>query len=62
MRYVSYVDAVTDGVFGQYTARGVASRAAMIISAAERDPSPLACSGEQFADAGTLPNWVDLAQ
>jgi len=59
-RLVSYFDAMVDGVFANYQARGVASRADLSITAAERDASPLACTGETFAGAGTLVNWVTL--
>jgi len=59
-RFVSYFDALTDVLFERYASHGVTSRQAMVISAAERDASPLACVGEQFQDAGALPNWVEL--
>ena len=59
-RFVSYFDAMTDALFQTYSARGVASRSAMIVTAAERDASPLSCMGEQFLDVGSLPNWVEL--
>jgi hypothetical protein len=60
LRFVSYFDAMSDSLFQRYAARGVASRSAMIIGAAERDANALTCSGEQFQSAGTLTNWVDL--
>jgi hypothetical protein len=43
-----------------YAARGVLSREAAIISQAERDASPLTCTGEAFSGPGALPNWVHL--
>jgi hypothetical protein len=60
-RLISYFDAMTDGVFQPYQARGVASRSAMIITKAERDADPVPCVGEsQFTVFGTLPSWVTL--
>ncbi|MEW5916780.1 MAG: Ig-like domain-containing protein [Gemmatimonadota bacterium] len=59
-RYVSYFDAMADSLFQSYATRGVPSRGAMIIGTAERDSSPLTCSGEQFQSAGVLNNWIDL--
>jgi hypothetical protein len=59
-RLVSYFDAMTDDVFATYLQRGVASRVAPIISAAERNSSPLTCNGEAFAGTGALTNWIDL--
>ena len=59
-RLVSYVDAMTDSVFAGYQARGVTDRAALQVSATERDASPLTCDGESFANPGALPNWVEL--
>ena len=60
LRYVSWFDAITDDLMSAYTARGVSSRAAAIISRAERDASPLTCSAGAFGNAGSLPNWVTL--
>ncbi len=58
---ISYFDAMTDAVFAEYQARGVASRAAAIITEAERDADPVPCTGEQqFTVHGTLPDWVVL--
>lgn len=59
-RLVSYVEAMTDDVFAELVRRGVAARSALVISAAERDASPLVCNGEAFADGGTIENWVGL--
>jgi len=58
---ISYFDAMTDSVFALYLARGVASRAAAIITEAERDADPVPCVGEQpFTVHGTLPDWLVL--
>lgn len=59
-RMVSYFDVMTDAVFQAYVARGMQSRAEAIISRAERDAAPLSCSGDVFADPGTIPNWCVL--
>lgn len=58
---ISYFDAMTDAVFAQYQARGVASREAAIITEAERDADPVPCMGQgQFTVHGTLPDWLVL--
>ena len=59
-RLVFWFEAITHEVFQTYQARGVTTRARAIITKAERDASPLSCSGETFANAGTLPNWIGL--
>jgi hypothetical protein len=59
-KMVSYFSVLTDDVFRQYQARGLASREDAIISKDVRDAHPLTCSGETFADGGTLENWVTL--
>jgi hypothetical protein len=59
-RLVSYFDAMVDAVFANYQARGISSRAQLSITAAERDASPLSCTGETFLGAGTILNWVAL--
>jgi hypothetical protein len=59
-RLVSYFDAMTDSVFAGYAALGVPSRAALVISRAEREASPLECAGEAFLGPGALPNWFDF--
>jgi hypothetical protein len=56
----SFFDALTDEAFAPLAARGVVSRSALQISAAERDADPLACDGERFLSEGTLPSWVEL--
>ena len=60
LRYVSWFDAITDELMASFTAQGMASRSAAIISRAERDASPLTCSAGAFANAGFLQNWVTL--
>ncbi len=59
---VSWFEAMTDGVFAGYAARGVESRASAIITRVERDGDPLTCSGEIFTSSGTgaLPDWLAL--
>lgn len=59
-RLVSYFDAMAAPLFDRYRARGVTAKEAAVISRAERDADPLACSGETFTWRGTLPHWVDL--
>jgi hypothetical protein len=60
-RLISYFQVMTDGVFAQYAARGVASREAMIITKEQRDGDPVPCVGEsQFTVHGTLPDWFVL--
>lgn len=58
---ISYFDAMTDGLFAEYQARGIASRDAAIITEAERDADPVPCVNEQpFTVHGTLPDWLVL--
>jgi hypothetical protein len=58
---ISYFESMTDSVFAEFQARGVPSREAAIITAAERDADPVPCEGEaQFLVHGTLPDWLDL--
>jgi hypothetical protein len=58
---LSYFDVMTDAVFAEYQARGVAARQDMIITKEERDADPVPCTGEeQFTVQGTLPDWVVL--
>lgn len=59
-RLVSYFDVMSDSLFAGYQARGVDSRDEAIISQEDRDASPLTCSGEQYANAGVLDNWLIL--
>ncbi len=59
-KLVSWFDVMSDAVFQQYAARGVASRASAIITRAARDLDPLACDGETFTTHGTLESWLVL--
>jgi hypothetical protein len=59
-KLLSWFDVMTDGLFATYAARGVGSRAAAVITRAERDADPLTCAGETFTTAGTLANWLTL--
>ncbi len=59
-RLVSYFDAMSDAAFTAFQNRGAGSRGDLIVSRAARDGQPLACSGETFANGGTLENWVNL--
>lgn len=59
---VSWFDALTESALAAYTSRGLASRAAAIISRSERDANPLGCNGETFANRGTIENWVELGR
>jgi len=59
-RLLSYFDVMTDAVFQNYRNRGVGARSDLIISRAERDANPLNCSGDNFLNKGTIPNWVYL--
>ena len=59
-RLVSWFDVITEALFQEYRAAGVAARADAIISRAARDADPITCSGETFRMAGTLRIWVAL--
>jgi hypothetical protein len=60
-RLVSWFEVMTDELFAQLRARGLASREAAIISRAERDSDPLQCGdAEAFWGTGHLPGWVTL--
>lgn len=60
-RLVSWFDVITDDLFAKFRARGLASRAAAIISRAERDADPLTCNGDEaIQDSGRLSGWVTL--
>ncbi len=59
-RLVSWFHVMNDAVFATYRARGMTSRDQAVISKASRDAAPLSCTGETFANSGTLANWVDL--
>ncbi len=59
-KLLSYFDVMTDTLFAAYQSRGLATRSEAILSQEARDAAPLDCNGEEFADPGTLPNWVEL--
>jgi hypothetical protein len=59
-RLVSYFDVMTDSLFSEYQARGVASRSDLIISKEQRDADPLTCDGQAFLTFGTNTSWVTL--
>lgn len=59
-RLLSFFDCMNDALFSTYHSRGVASRAAPIITKEERDNDPLTCNGEAFEGPGNIPNWVYL--
>jgi hypothetical protein len=59
-RLVSYFDVMTDSLFSNYQARGVASRTNLIITKEQRDADPLTCDGQTFLTNGTLASWVTL--
>ncbi|WP_374433780.1 hypothetical protein [Inhella sp.] len=48
MRHVSYIEALSDTAFAALQARGVGSRAELVISRAERDAAPFQCNGQSF--------------
>lgn len=62
MRLVSYFDVMPDSLFSAYQARGVASRAELILSKEQRDAEPLECPapGDYFTGLGTLPAYLQL--
>jgi hypothetical protein len=57
-KLVSPFEVMSDDVFNLYKARGISSRSQAIITKAERDASPLSCSGETFANKGTIENRI----
>jgi hypothetical protein len=60
-RLLSYFETMTDDVFAEYQARGVASREAAIITKEERDADPVPCDAQsRFTEQGTLENWLYL--
>ncbi len=59
-RLISWFDIMTDALFDQYKNRGILTRSSVIISKADRDASPLSCTGEAFANKGIIENWVNL--
>jgi hypothetical protein len=60
-RLLSYFETMTDDVFAEYQARGVASREAATITKAERDADPVPCQAQSaFPEQGTIENWLYL--
>ena len=59
-RLVSYFDVMTDSLFSNFQARGVAARSNLILSKERRDADPLTCDGETFLTFGTNTSWVNL--
>lgn len=59
MRHISFFEVLTDQAMSYFLARGVTSRAQLVITEAERDADPLGCATGGFGE-GTLPNWVHL--
>jgi hypothetical protein len=59
-RMVSWFDIITDKVFNEYSARGIGTRSAMMITKSERDANPLTCSGDTFTSSDPLESWVIL--
>ena len=59
-RMVSYFETITDGLFNDYTNRGVKTRDDLMISKARRDANPITCSGDTFISTDTLVNWLPL--
>jgi hypothetical protein len=59
-RLVSYFDLISDSLFQQYVLRGATSRSQFIITKEARDADPLNCTGDAFANEGTIQNWVEL--
>jgi hypothetical protein len=59
-RMVSWFDVITDNVFSEYSARGISTRSAMMISKSDRDAHPLTCSGDTFTSVDPLEKWVYL--
>jgi hypothetical protein len=54
-RLVSYFETLTEAAFAPFQARGIESPASVIITRAQRDASPLSCSGERFQDTSGDP-------
>ena len=60
VKYISYMETLTDAVFDTYRKRGGDSRQTFIISEAERDADPLECDEQRFLTHGALSDWVKL--
>lgn len=59
-KMISYFEVMTDDLFASYSARGVATRDALIVSKQTRDQSPLTCQGDTFTSVDPLEPWVTL--
>jgi hypothetical protein len=59
-RLISYFYVMSDALFLDYQARGMNLMSDGIILKSERDTDPLTCTGQEFADGGSLDNWVVL--
>jgi hypothetical protein len=61
-RLISYFDTLTDAAFEVFQARGIATRAQLSFSRAERDADPYRCAGEDFAGLKSDPknDYVSL--
>ncbi len=60
IKYVSWFETMTDGLFATYQARGASTRADFQITKEERDADPLTCDGLSFLTRGSLEDWVYL--
>ena len=59
-RYVSFFDVVTDTLFTDFASRGSTDRGDFIITADERDASPMTCDGETFTNSSAIADWFSL--
>ena len=59
-RLISYFETLTDTAFKPFKDRGIAAPADVIITKAQRDSSPLTCSGETFTNSASDPYPVDV--
>jgi hypothetical protein len=59
-KLISWFDVMNDAVFDLYKARGIQSRAEMIISKDARDADPITCTGEAFTVKGKTEPWKIL--
>lgn len=59
-KLISYFSVMTDSLFDDYRALGLASPNRFIISREARDNDPLQCNGDEFENQGNIANWVVL--
>jgi hypothetical protein len=59
-RMVSFFDVMTDGLFKEFSDRGLSSRDNVKIPKAIRDANPLTCNGDTFTSTDILESWVNL--